>query len=412
MSLSFRWRLFLAITLAVLVGTTVEAVMDYLTLREERTEVTQTALDDVQSFAEAAISFEESAPQLLGLTQEPPNGSRFRVRRANEIILEAANLQPEANLAFRRAALPEGYTLELAVDTLPLTEALVRGFRRDLTDDGVQIALSVLIAWALSLLLLRPVVRLNRAINAVSQQDFPDPVSVPPGNDALAQLARSFNRMSANIQAAIERERVFTRYASHELRTPLSAMKLQLESLEMGLSSTETVVPAVQRNLNRMQRVLEALLSLARASEQNHEPVAVNQLVTESISLLPEKRRSRVELVDNGGGHLKIIQPYLMGQCIFNLIDNALKYSSETVEVSLETSQKDVLIRVLDKGEGVPDELLGKLTHTFFRLSDHVEGSGLGLAFVKHIVRTFGGDLKLRNTEAGLEASLLLVTTR
>ena len=408
MRISFRWRLFCALLFAMLIGTTVEAVMDYLELREARTEAVQDALDAVQDFAEAAISFEGDAPALPGLAQQPPSDSLFRVTRTREVVLEVTNVQPEATFATRRVALPDGYALEIAVDTEPLTRALEQSFRQDLTDDGVQIVLSVLLAWWLSLLALRPLERLKGAVNTLSQQSFPAPIQVPPGNDALAQLARSFNRMSANIQAAFDRERVFTRYASHELRTPLSAMKLQLEALEMELSPAEVVVPKVQRNLSRMQRVLEALLSLARASEQNHEPVPVSQVVQEALSLLTGAQRERVRLVNRLPRDASITQPYLMGQCVLNLIDNALKYSEADVWVRLEPAENAVLVRVSDEGEGVPDALLDKLTHTFFRLSDHAEGSGLGLAFVKHVVRSFGGDLTLRNTGTGLEAILKL----
>ena len=180
----------------MLIGTTVEAVMDYLELREARTEATQDALDAVQDFAEAAISFEGDAPALPGLAQQPPSGSLFRVTRPREVVLEVTNVQPEASFATRRVALPDGYALELAVDTKPLTRTLEQSFRQDLTDDGLQIALSVLLAWWLSLLALRPLERLKGAVNTLSQQSFPAPIQVPPGSDALAQLARSFNRMS------------------------------------------------------------------------------------------------------------------------------------------------------------------------------------------------------------------------
>ena len=409
MQLSFRWRLFLALTLAVIVGTTVDAVVDYFEKSEIHANSDDLALDTVQGFALAALDFSKAPPTLVATIQALPGKSQFRLLRQDEVLHELSNVTLNADLAYRQTNLPGNYRLELAVDPRSLDTLPGESLRQDLTDDGPQIILSVLIAWGFSLLLLRPVVRLNRAINDVSQQRFPVPVSVPPGNDALAQLASSFNRMSANIQAAFDRERAFTRYASHELRTPLSAMKVQLEALEMGLSEAETVVPAVQRNLNRMQRVLEALLSLARASEQNHEPVAVEHLIKEAVALLPEGTRYRVVVEDTGGGGLKVVQPYLMGQCIFNLIDNALKYSDGTVELSYAKEAGNVVINVRDEGGGVPDEVLDKITHIFFRLSDHVEGSGLGLAFVKHIVRTFGGDLTLENTSNGLEARLKLI---
>ncbi len=406
--MSFRWRLFTCLAVAVLIGTAVEAVTDYFELRSSVRTVTAEALTRAELSARAALRFENGRLKVPRPPPDAPDNSRFRVLRQGNEVLRVDRLGAGAELASARVALAEGYTLELTVDTRRYRQAFSASLYRDLTDDALQVVLSVLVAWLLSTFLLRPMRTLDRALDAVSQQRFPGPLPVPPGNDVLAQLARSFNRMSANIQAAFERERVFTRYASHELRTPLSAMKLQLEALELGLSPAEQVVPTVQRHLDRMQRVLEALLSLARASERNHEPVALTHLVHETVQLLPHAARRRLEIESRVSATVQVAQPYLIGQCVLNLIDNALKYTQGGVRVTLEPYGGGARVRVEDQGEGVPEEVIGKLTDTFFRLSSHVEGSGLGLAFVKHIARTFGGDLSLRNSGHGLEVDLAL----
>jgi signal transduction histidine kinase len=405
--MSFRWRLFLCLALAVLAGTTVEAVTDYLESRASLRGQIDESLEQVREFTDTALSFENGEPRVDG-TLEVPFDSRVRVLREDNVLLELDRSEREAELALREQDLPDGLRLELAVDTRTYRELLNTSFRRDLTDDVIQVLLSTFVAFILSSIFLRPLKTLHKAMKDMAQHRFPEPIAVPRGNDVLAQLANTFNNMSANIQAAIDRERVFTRYVSHELRTPLSAMKLQLESLEMGLSPVEKVVPTVQRNLERMQRVLEALLSLARAKEKNHEPVPLVYLVKESLQLLPKESQARVVIKSSISPNLKVPQPYLMGQCVLNLIDNAIKYSKGQVKVTLEPFAGRVQVRVEDEGEGVPEEVLDKLTHTFFRLSSTVEGSGLGLAFVKHIVRTFEGELELRNTGTGLEVVLTL----
>jgi signal transduction histidine kinase len=405
--MSFRWRLFICLAVAVLAGTTVEAITDYLESRASLREQIDESFEQVQAFTEAALSFENGEPQ-VDRSLQLPFDSRVRVFRDDNVLLELDRMERAAKLAFRERDLPDGLRLELAVDTRTYRDILNDSFRRDLTDDVVQVILSTIVAFILSSFFLRPLKTLHKAMSDMAQHRFPEPIAVPKGNDVLAQLATTFNNMSANIQAAIDRERVFTRYASHELRTPLSAMKLQLESLEMGLSPVEKVVPTVQRNLERMQRVLEALLSLARSKEKNHEPVPLMYLVKESIQLLPKDSQSRVVIKSHLSPNLRVPQPYLMGQCVLNLVDNAIKYTKGQVKVTLEPFENKVRVRVEDQGEGVPEEMLDKLTHTFFRLSSTVEGSGLGLAFVKHIVRTFEGELDLRNTGTGLEVVLTL----
>jgi signal transduction histidine kinase len=407
--MSFRLRLFLFLFLAVLIGEIVDIIRDYQELNETYTTRVEQTLDQVALFAQTITDFSSDPPVFSSpdLNITVPEGGSFSVLRGSEMVLHYPQTIPATSVT-RTYSTTNGYTVQLEVDKEVFNRQMVQEFRRDLLDDVLQIVSSLIIAWLLSGFLFRPLKTLNAAINAVSLQKFPEPIPVPPGKDVLSQLATSFNRMSANIQAAIDRERVFTRYASHELRTPLSAMKLQLESLEMGLSSAEKVAPIVQRNLERMQRVLEALLSLARAKEKNHEPVPLVYLVRESIQVLPKESQARVVVKSSISPNLKVPQPYLMGQCVLNLIDNAIKYTQGQVRVTLEPFEGRVRVRVEDEGEGVPEEMLDKLTHTFFRLSSTVEGSGLGLAFVKHIVRTFEGELDLRNTGRGLEVVLTL----
>lgn len=406
--MSFRWRLFVAILVSLLIATALESAVDAWRIRQRTLDSIAQALDTLERLANAAISFDESGPKLPGLSQSLPEGSRFRVLRESEAVISVDATEPEAELSLRYRPLPAGYQLELAVDTRPFYAELRRLIGRDLIDDALQIALAIVIALALSHFLLKPIRRLSAALDELSRQEFPEAIPVPPGRDELSRLAESFNRMSAGIQAAFERERVFTRYASHELRTPLSALKVQLEALELGLSPLAAVLPKAQRHTERMQRVLEALLSLARAAERKHEPVAAARLVEETLQLLPLEQRQRVTLAVEVAPEVKLEQPYLFGQCLLNLVDNALKYSDKQVTVVLRERSGQLELRVEDEGGGVPEAVIDKLTHTFFRLASQTEGSGLGLAFVRHIAQTFGGELTLANTERGLAVTLKL----
>ncbi|MEX2541452.1 MAG: ATP-binding protein [Trueperaceae bacterium] len=295
-----------------------------------------------------------------------------------------------------------------AIEPALYRQILYRRLRNDLLTDVAQVALSLSVAWLLAGWLLRPVGQLTRAVDSLSQQRFPDPVAVPPGRDELARLARSFNRMTVNLKAAFDRERTFTRYASHELRTPLSAIRLQVESLQLGVARPAEVASALERNTNRIQRVLEALLHLSRASQQTAEPADAWALVNEALRSLREEQRLRVEVVNRLPGPTSVLDPLLVGQSVLNLLDNALKYSSGQVQLRVEGGAGEVRISVRDRGPGVPPELVGKLTNTFFRLGSSNDGQGLGLAFVSHVVHTLGGELELSNVPMGFEAAMVL----
>lgn len=410
----FRWRLLLWLLAAVSAGSVFDALADNAERWRGLPAQVEAELASAEAFARAAVAARGGVLSLPGAAPSPPEGTRVRVLRGDEVLLAASALGPAPELALRLRPLTPEHVLELAVDRGAFERAVRAELARDLTDDLPGVAVSALVAWLLAGWLLRPLRTIAEALDALSRRPSPeaDPLPVPSGDDLIAQLARSFNRLSAAVQAAFERERAFTRYASHELRTPLSALKLQLESLELGLSPPETVFPAVERNLERMGRVLEALLSLARSSEKDQEPVALDRLVRESLELLPVAAQARVALTSCVSPSLRVASPYLLGQCILNLVDNALKYTAGEVTVRLEPAPRGAVVRVCDHGGGVPEALLDRLTHTFFRFSNTAEGSGLGLAFVKHIVRTLGGELSLRNAEGGLEVALALPAVR
>ena len=407
--MSFRWRLYLSLALAVLVGTMVEALLDYSDTRQQLEEDVNEVLQTTLNYAEAAISLENGNIVLLDeMKSLRLSNTHLSVIKDDAILLEVGEDLPDhEGIVTKQHQLSNGLMVEASVDKRIYERILNESLRSDLSDDGIQVLLSVIIVWVFAGFLLRPIRELTRAVNDLSQQRFPEPVKVPPGKDALAQLASSFNRMSANIKAAIDRERAFTRYSSHELRTPLSAIKLKTELMELGMTTMEESVPVLTRNINRMQRVLEALLGLARASERDTEPISIEVLSEETIKTFPEEAQMRIQMVSKLKQTLKVANPHLVGQAILNLLDNAVKYTSNDITLTLESHGDSVKARINDKGEGVPEEVIEKLTDKFFRLSSHVEGSGLGLAFVKHIVRTFGGDLKLCNTQQGFEVTLI-----
>ncbi len=412
---SFRQKLAFSIAAAALLTACIEGALDIFfdaqisRFREQNSELLSQESAIIAFFLEVREGRVYLRDEALGRL-EPD--TRFRLFQGDEVVLSGPDPFPVASAAWAvREGFVEGtYRLEIARPTGPTERLLLSELFLDLLDLPLFFLLALLVAWSLTRFVLKPVRDLTEASRAMAQQHFPEPIRVPPGSDELSNMAQSFNLMQTSIRALIDRERVFTRYASHELRTPLSAMKLQLESLELGLSPPEKVLPAVERNVERMQRVLEALLSLARSSEKDHEPVSLDRLVREAVQLLPAAAQARVALTSTVSPSLKVANPYLLGQCVLNLVDNAVKYTPGVVTVVLESAPAGVVVCVRDQGGGVPEALLDKLTHTFFRLSNTVEGSGLGLAFVKHIIRTLGGTLELRNTGAGLEVTLTLPT--
>lgn len=298
--------------------------------------------------------------------------------------------------------------LEGLEERLPVGDGRVPvGLLLDLLDVPVFVLLGLGLGQLLSRRIARPLAQLTRATRELAVEGRTQAVNVPPGRDELSELVRSFNAMAKAVDEHVERERAFTRYASHELRTPLSAIRLQVELARLGQVPAEETLTVVEKNIRRMEEVLEALLSLARSWEHASERRPLAPLIEETLAALPEQNRSRVQVRGLfAGAHVS--HPRIVQQAISNLIDNALRHGRGRASVAVAVGERRLTVRVSDDGPGVPDEALPHLTEPFYKLDHSGDGLGLGLAFVAHVARALGGELALSNTGGGLEATLSL----
>lgn len=275
----------------------------------------------------------------------------------------------------------------------------------DLLDLPVAVGLAFVLAGWLSRRLARPLRALTHATEQLAAEHFPEPLAVPDGDDDLARLARSFNRMSAALRALLERERTLTRYATHELRTPLSAVKLQVERAQRHAAVPNTTLEAIARNVVRMEEVIGALLQLARTGERDRTPHLLTAVIEEVFVALPPAVRGRVDLMSLPVD-VRITDAALVQRALHNLIDNALAHGAVPVQVHVGRDGDHLTFRVRDRGPGVPEGVLADLTRPYVRSANG--GTGLGLALVSFITQTLGGDLVLRNLRPGFEATLRL----
>lgn len=278
----------------------------------------------------------------------------------------------------------------------------------DLLDIPVTLTAALGAAWLLTRRVARPLKQLTAATRQLAAQRFPEPVAVPVGNDELTELAQSFNAMAAALQGFVERERAFTRYASHELRTPLSAIRLQVDRVELGNAGAAEALPALRRHVARMEETLAALLALARSPVPDPERRRLQPLLVDSLAAFPPEDRERLSLVGDTPTDLMVTNARLLQQAIGNLLDNALRHGAGAATLSVQARGRALTLRVSDDGPGVPAAHLGKLTEPFYRASSDRQGLGLGLSFVAFIARALDGDLAVRNTAGGLEATLTL----
>ncbi|MEM6806518.1 MAG: ATP-binding protein [Bacteroidota bacterium] len=221
--------------------------------------------------------------------------------------------------------------------------------------------------------------------------------------DEIGKVARAFNNMLDRLQNSFEAQKLFVRNASHEIRNPLTAISGEAEVLLQKKRSSEEYQSAlfsIHNESKRLQILMDQLLDLektdALSSLPSPEPFPIDQCLLESVELLQNSRfKLEIDLKDDE--QLVYGSPYLIQTALANVLENALKYSDEEDAVTVEFSSRHShhLIRIIDKGVGIPKEDLEKIFLPFFRSTNarRKKGHGIGLALVKNIIELHKGKI-------------------
>ncbi len=199
--------------------------------------------------------------------------------------------------------------------------------------------------------------------------------------------------------------RDFVANVSHELRTPLASIRAMAETLQDGAvndaSVSERFVTIIVGEVERLTRILEDLLILSRAESQPPEKIyfSLSSLIADVVERLgAQAEKSKLTLTDLTPAGLEVIANRdQTEQVLLNLLDNAIKYTSEggRVDISAERTREKVTVHIADTGIGIMSQDLPRVFERFYRVdkarSRQSGGTGLGLSIVKHIVEAHGG---------------------
>lgn len=269
-----------------------------------------------------------------------------------------------------------------------------------------------LLAVLLSVLLAR---RLTRPIGALSEAtgrlaDGATGVSVPvDGDDELAQLGRSFNEMSAELERTRESQRRFLESVSHELKTPLTSILGYADALQDSAVTPAQGAAVIGEEARRLERLVQDLLELARVGRADfaveRDPVDLGAVVVAAVERhLPQARDLGVLLsVDVTDDAAAIGDAGRLLQATSNLVENALRITPAGGRVDAAAAEGQ--ISVSDTGPGLREE---ELPHAFERFylferyrTERLVGSGLGLAIVAELLGAMGGAVSATNRPAG-----------
>jgi two-component system phosphate regulon sensor histidine kinase PhoR len=208
----------------------------------------------------------------------------------------------------------------------------------------------------------------------------------------------------------------FVANVSHELKTPLTSIKGFLEVIESSAKDDPQMqkksIKIMQTQANKMQILIDDLLMLNRIEQQEHiklrDGVSINEVLKEVISNCTElanEKSINIKFINSKKDSIVKGDKEKLTVLFKNILDNAIKYSSPNTEISFEANSKNgkVLIAIRDQGIGIPKKDILRITERFYR-SDNgkklkIEGTGIGLSIVKHIINQHEGELRISSIE-------------
>jgi len=452
---------YLTITVLVLIGLEVPLGISFA--HSERRRLEESVRQDAVTLATRAEEDLESGPDAAGLAElrslvsryARENGDRVVVANANGHGLasnEPADIEPEhddvleppeiaraldghetsgtryshelgANLSYVAIPVKSGNRVIGAVRASRSMASVDRRVRNNwlllATIGGAVLAVVFLVSLVVARSVTRPLAGLGRAAARLGDGELDARAPVPSGPTEVRLLAQEFNTTAAQLEALVNAQQSFVADASHQLRTPLAALRLRLENLESEVNPVAADdVEGARAEVERLSRLVDGLLTLARAERSPSAPVDVDVGAVlagrrDAWLAFAAERDVTIE-ADDVRGLWAHATPERLEQVLDNLLNNALEVapSGTTVRLSAHGDRDLVRVTVRDAGPGMTDAERARAFDRFWRSPSSASdngGFGLGLAIVRQLINADGGSVDLAAAPGGgLEAVLTL----
>jgi two-component system, OmpR family, sensor histidine kinase ArlS len=271
----------------------------------------------------------------------------------------------------------------------------------------------------LSNMIMRPISNMIHTMEEIEKSGVPQTITIrSKAKDELQTMARTFNRMIQRLQENMEKQKQFVSDASHELKTPLTVIMSYANFLRRhgteDKEMAEEAIEAIHSEATRIQKMTETFLDLANIEKEDVLELKEVNLVSLCQSILKQLKDvyKREIIFHYEKNSLTIRADELkIKQAIIILLDNAMKYSKEQIEVFIEKNESHAIIRVKDYGIGIPQKEINNIFERFYRVdkarSRETGGTGLGLHIAKSIMKLHNGEIKITSQEGfGTEAVL------
>lgn len=261
---------------------------------------------------------------------------------------------------------------------------------------------------------LRPIREFSDKIEEVQAQNLSDSRIEENNVKELNQLGISYNKMLERLSEAFEIQRQFTANAAHELRTPLALMQVQLDLYNSAShpgndpDTLQTIKMVTEQN-DKLNRMVKTLLDMSELQTVGRDDKIILDAIVEEVlaDLEPLAVEKNIKLIGKCEDATMIGSDILIYRLVYNLVENAIKYNHPLGQVTVTAYQrnKHVYLSVEDTGSGIPKELRERVFEPFFRVdksrSRELGGVGLGLAFVREIVRVHDGSICIKSGKTG-----------
>ena len=277
---------------------------------------------------------------------------------------------------------------------------------------AIPLMLACIVAYISTKRMLHPIMQMREAAHCLAEGDFSKRI-VCDGRDEIAELAESFNQMTNSLVQLEGMRRSFVANVSHELRTPMTTISGFIDGILDGTiepEKQEHYLRIVSDESKRLSGIVSSMLSLARL-ESGRQQINLTEVDLHALAcsvLISQEQRIEtgkisVSGLENGENTQIYVDKDLFYQVIYNLVDNAIKFTPEGGEISIGVfgDGANAHFTVRNSGNGIPEKELPYVFERFYKTdrarSENRQSSGLGLYIVKSVIDIHRGTVTVRS---------------
>ena len=302
----------------------------------------------------------------------------------------------------------------MTISTIEIGDMMAELEQKGMMLIGIIVVLSIFLSWLLSTILVKPLARVTKAIEDITDGMQDDAISVPDYTETEL-ITDAFNKMVNRMKILDESRQEFVSNVSHELKTPLTSMKVLADSLvgQQGVPEElyQEFMGDITAEIDRENKIITDLLSLVKmdkkAADLNITHMDINQLLEDILKRLrPIADKRNIDLILDCFRPVEAdVDEVKFTLAISNLVENGIKYNVDDgwVRVSLDADHKYFYVTVADSGMGIPEDSIDKIFERFYRVdkshSKEIGGTGLGLAITRSAIAMHHGAIKVFSKE-------------